>query len=254
MTNCFYEGRVRHERVSPHPHLFSYSLFMVFLDLSDLEAAFRRRWLWSTKGPNIAWFRREDHLGNPEDSLSECVKDFVEDETGDRPTGPIRLLTHLRYFGFVMNPVSFYYCYDKSGEFVENVVAEINNTPWGERHCYVVSRGHEDAADARLHSAFRKDFHVSPFMSLDQEYSWIFTQPGETATVHMENWEAGRQIFSADLTLRKRDISGWSAAAMLVKHPLMTVRVIAAIYWQAFKLWRKRTPYYPHPSALTAKS
>ncbi|MEI2421818.1 DUF1365 family protein, partial [Arthrospira platensis SPKY2] len=106
---------------------------MVCLDLAELDTVFRGRWLWSTQRPALAWLRREDHLGDPAHSLDESVRRLVAERTGRRPAGPIRLLAHLRYFGHCFNPVSFYYCYDAAGERVETIVAEVNNTPWGER-------------------------------------------------------------------------------------------------------------------------
>ena len=118
-----------------------------------------------------AWFRRADHLGPAERSLDESVRDLVEARLGWRPGGPIRLLTHLRYFGLVMNPVSFYYCFNACEERVEAVVAEVTNTPWRDRHCYVL-----DLRDVPLSKMPRarhaKELHVSPFLEMDLEYRW----------------------------------------------------------------------------------
>ncbi|MEZ5364268.1 MAG: DUF1365 domain-containing protein [Bryobacterales bacterium] len=189
MNSALYEGSVRHHRLAPVGREFRYRLFQVYLDLSELDTVFRGRWLWSTKRPNLAWFRREDHLGDPRKPLDTAVRDLVEQESGRRPAGPIRLLTHLRYFGYVMNPVSFYYCFDERDEHVDAIVAEIHNTPWGERHCYVLTASaNENGAEKRLFR-FAKQFHVSPFMSMNQTYGWRFNKPGEVLAVHMENFE-----------------------------------------------------------------
>jgi DUF1365 family protein len=144
-------------------HAFGYGLFMAYLDLAELDEVFAGRWLWSTSRPALARFRRGDHLGDGGAPLDAAVRSLVEGETGERPAGPIRLLTQLAYLGYCFNPVSFYYCFDAAGERVVTIVAEVNNTPWGERHCYVLdARG-----GAGLAFAPRKALHVSPFMPMD---------------------------------------------------------------------------------------
>ena len=136
--SCLYLGRVWHRRSKPRPHAFSYRLYFVYLDLDELPRLFDGRWLWSAQGFNLAWFRRHDHLGPPERPLKLAVADLVEQRLGFRPTGPIRLLTQIRYLGVAMNPVSFYYCFAPGGAQLQAVVAEVHNTPWNERHCYVL--------------------------------------------------------------------------------------------------------------------
>ena len=140
MQSCIYEGRVKHSRKKPVAHSFAYRIFYMYLDLAELDSVFRGRWFWSACRRALARFRREDHVGPVDEPLDQTIRCLVKDETGAEPTGPIRLLTHLSYFGYCFNPVSFYYCYDSTGEEVETVVAEVSNTPWGERCCYVLPR------------------------------------------------------------------------------------------------------------------
>jgi DUF1365 family protein len=234
--------------MTPVEHAFEYRLFMMYLDLSELERVFSGRWFWSTRRAALARFRREDHLGDPGQPLDEAVRDLVESETGHRPAGAVRLLTNLRYFGYGFNPVSFYYCYGQTGEHVEAVVAEGNNTPWGERHCYVMAtEGQPGHPEPWRHSPTKR-MHVSPFMPMDIEYAWRLGPPADTLNVHMENHRQGQKLLDATLRLERRAISAPALARVLLQYPLMTLKVIAAIHWQALRLWLKRVPIFDHPA------
>jgi DUF1365 family protein len=188
-------------------------------------------------------FRRRDYLGDPGRPLKEAVLDEVERSLGERPAGPVRLLTHVRAFGYVFNPVSFYYCFDRDGETLKAVLAEITNTPWGERHRYVVA-GQGQRASAR----FPKAFHVSPFFPMAQTYAWSFSRPADRLSVGMTNEQDGQTVFRATLTLKRRALSPQQLARVALALPLMGFLVHAAIYLQALRLWLKRVPFFPHPA------
>ena len=264
LQSAIYEGVVRHRRTAPRTHELSMPLFMMYLDLAELDSVFKGRWLWSTRRANVSWMRRADYLGDPATPLDEAVRQRVEQELSWRPAGPIRVLTHLRYFGYAFNPVTFYYCFDAAGTQVQAVVAEITNTPWKERHAYVLD-ARTSGLDARAPFDFAKVFHVSPFMRMEQRYRWRFSAPGKTLLVQMDNLEvphdesggkvAGTpaKLFDATLTLRRREISGLSLARVLVIYPLMTVQVIAAIYFHALLLRLKGVAYVPHPDMPAAR-
>jgi hypothetical protein len=245
-ASAIYVGDVRHRRFEPVRHDFRYDLFMMYLDLEELGWVFDGRPLWSRHRPAPARFKRSDYLGDPRQPLDDAVRDEVQKQTGRRPAGPIRLLTHLRYFGYCYNPVSFYYCFDARSARVEAVLAEINNTPWNERHRYVLNT--RPAERSPLRSRFPKIFHVSPFMDMNLEYDWLFTEPGRRLVVHMQNLRDGRRMFDATLSLSRREISSRSLNLALLRHPFMTLKVIAAIHFQAARLRLKGCSFFPHPS------
>jgi DUF1365 family protein len=248
LESCIYEGRVRHRRFAPRPHAFDYDVHMLFLDLGELDAVFEDRWLWSTRRAAPVRWNRADYLGDPRRPLDECVRDLVETQSGGRPEGPVRMLTNPRYFGYGFNPVSFYYCWDREGRSLETIVAEVSNTPWGERHPYVLDlRTADRSTPGSLRWQFGKAFHVSPFMPMELDYDWRFTSPGDSVSVHMENLQRGERIFDATLSLQRRAIDGLTLASVLARRPLMTATVVAAIHWQAARLWMKRVPFHEHP-------
>lgn len=246
-ASAIYTGWVRHRRHAPRPHAFRYRLFQPCLDLDELDRVFDRRWFWSVGRRNLAEFRRSDYLGDPAVPLKEAVLARVESATGRRPSGPVRLLTHLRYFGYCFNPVSFYYCFDPAGERVETIVAEVTNTPWHQTHNYVLAPTGDEGANGHHVWRFPKAFHVSPFMGMDMDYEWQFTDPGRRLGVHMVNHRGGEILFDATLTLERRPIDAANRRRALMQFPLMTGKVVAAIYWQALKLWWKGVPFHPHP-------
>ncbi len=222
---------------------------MMYLDLAELDQVFAGRWLWSSSRRTIAEFRRSDHLGDPSEPLDVSVRRLLRDEGHDFSSGPIRLLTQLRYFGYVFNPVSFYFCFDAE-EQLQSVVAEVNNTPWGERHCYVLEAKHfANGSDPRL---IPKVFHVSPFMPMDQHYAWRLKTPTERLTMHMQNLKQGEAVFDVTMQMKRKPITRGSLAMQLMRFPLMTQKVIASIYWEALRLWIKGCPFIPHPSKAAA--
>jgi DUF1365 family protein len=247
-ASAIYRGRMRHRRHAPHPHTFGYPIAQLLIDLDEVDDLFTGRWLWSVGRRNLAEFRRSDYLGDPAQPLAEAVRDRIAQALGHAPPGPIRLLTHLRYAGHVFNPVSFYYCYGADGQTLEAIVAEITNTPWKERHAYVLPVEQADAQGRALSWTFDKQFHVSPFMQMDCEYRWRLTAPGEDLHVHMQVWRQGERQFDADLILQRHRLDGRGLAGVLLRYPLMTFKVVAAIHWQALRLWLKRTPVHDHPS------
>jgi DUF1365 family protein len=247
MQSALYHGWVSHRRRTPRANAFRYRMFMVWLDLEELSEAFRGRWLWSTSRRALARFRRSDYLAPHDRPLDVAVRDLVEAKTGRRPAGAVRMLTHLRYFGHCFNPVTFYYCYDAADR-LETLVAEITNTPWHERHQYVLPVADAEADRQAYRWGFDKRFHVSPFLPMEMAYEWRLDAPGESLGVNMRALSAGAEVFAATLALRRRPLTGTALAAALAAFPFLTLRVVFLIHWQALKLWLKRTPFHVHPA------
>ncbi|MGE3965523.1 MAG: DUF1365 domain-containing protein [Planctomycetota bacterium] len=245
MKSCLYEGQVRHRRFGPVAHDFTARVLLFYVDLAELDAGLlpwidtERRW---------APFRllRADHVGGPAEALEESIRTLVAKRTGHHPTGPIRLLTHLRCFGHCFNPVSFFYVFSADDRTVETIVAEVSNTPWRERHLYLVTPT-ADSTGSRLRERFPKEFHVSPFMGMDLEYDWSFSAPGRRLAAHFVNLEAGTPLFDATLSLTRKPCSRRTLLSAMVRYPFLSQRVLLAIYWQAFRLWWKKAPFFPHP-------
>lgn len=249
-ASAIYRGTVRHRRFSPKNHEFSYDVFMMYLDTEELEEIFSLSPFWSTKPWAIARFKRTDfHIDNNSrtrntklPSLDESIRNTVEQATGSRPKGPIRMLINLRYWGYSINPISTYYCFDEWQRLVA-IVAEVKNTPWNERHAYVLSG---DDFSQKQQCTFAKKFHVSPFNPMAMHYQWQSTTPAKTLAIHLENWQDGTLVMDATMALHRQPIDRKSLHRILIHFPFMTVKILLAIYWQALKLYVKRIPVFSH--------
>jgi len=241
-ASAIYEGVVVHRRTESREHAFRYRLRMMYIDLGELPELFDGHPLWSARRPALGWFRRSDYLGDPAVPLDEAVRGLVAERTGYRPDGPVRVLTNLRCFGHCFNPVSFYYCFDRAGAQVQAIVAEVTNTPWGERHAYV---------SRELESRHAKQLHVSPFFALDYEYELRLGVPGERLEVSIGSDRDGRRAFDATLALERRPLTRSALTAMLLAHPPVSMKVSAAIYAQALRIRMKGIPVQPHPREVT---
>ena len=248
MNSALYVGHVRHARRRPVEHVLRWPLYMLYLDLAELPQAARPWPLLSTR-PALLWFRRADHSGDPARSLAEAIRALVHERLGFTPTGTVRLLTHPRTFGLAFNPVSFFYCFAADGVTLEAIVAEINNTPWNQRHCYVF-----DARGGALTFEVPKVFHISPFLGMDLTHRFRFAVPGERLGVGVENLGPDGAGFTAGLAMERRPLTGRALLGALVTHPFMTLSVLAGIYGHALMLWLRRVPYHRHPDDPKAAS
>ena len=248
MQSAIYSGVVRHRRLTPRFHGFRYRLFMLYLDLAELPELLAGSSLCSTHPLAVCRYRREDFLGDPELPLDQAVRDLVENDTGQRPAGPIRLLTNLRYFGVLTNPISCYYCFDESGTRVETLVAQVTNTPWRERHAYVLP---VDPDEKIQRTEFDKQMHVSPFNPMAMHYAWKSRQPGSRLGIHLELLDGDAKQFDATLALKRSEMSASSLRRMVWSYPWMSLKILVAIYWEALRLAIKRVPFHAHTAPLS---
>lgn len=216
---------------------------MMYLDLDELDAVLALTSLWSKKRWRPVRFERSDFLGDAAVPLKESVQQRIYQETGRRYNGPIRMLANLRYFGFNINPICCYYCFDEQ-QVLQDIVVEVTNTPWDERQSYVL-RCDPEKPYQRIN--FEKKMHVSPFNPMDMCYLWTSNTPAQMLSLNLETQQHGDTHVDATLTLKRSEIDAGSLRLILLQHPWMTAKVAAAIYWQAIKLWIKRTPFYHHP-------
>ncbi|MEN1729719.1 MAG: DUF1365 domain-containing protein, partial [Pseudomonadota bacterium] len=168
MDNALATGTVWHRRRAPRTHEFRYKLYFSLLDLDQLDQTFGLSRLWSLNRFNLVSLRRRDYIEPFDVPLADAARSRVESELSFRPNGRIRMLTHLRQWGFCFNPVTFYFCdHDQK---LAVIIAEVHNTPWNERRAYVLDARKQPGPDYRFE--FDKDFHVSPFLPMDVAYDW----------------------------------------------------------------------------------
>ena len=250
MKSAFYRGSVRHSRFQPVEHSFRFPLCMAYFDLDEVQEALGPRWLWSYNRANLASFRRKDYFGPPDRPLKECIQEAVHAQTGTRPDGPVRLLTHPRYWGVRMNPISLYYCFAKNGVDLDAVVGEVTNTPWDERHIYILSAPGTSPGRSIV-SRTPKSFHVSPFMGMELDYAWNLSYPESSLSLEIANLDRkGERLFDVELNLERTEWTPRHCRRALWQYPFQTAQVALGIYFQALKLFMKKAPFHSHPGSL----
>tara|TARA_X000001036_G_scaffold416969_1_gene434500 strand:+ start:78 stop:845 length:768 start_codon:yes stop_codon:yes gene_type:complete len=244
-----YTGTVRHRRYTPFESEFSYPVFMLYLDINDLENVINQSIFWNVNKPAIVSFNRKDFHGEDDVDLDTAVRNTVEDRVGNRPEGKIRMLAHLRYFGFCFNPVTFYYCFNHNDDSVDYVLAEVTNTPWKERYAYVLSASQVNNK-TEIKSNMKKELHVSPFWDMNHMYDWVFSSPQKKLNVFMKNFKDGKHVFDASLSMDRTEMTRKNLIKSIFRYPFITIKVVFWIHFQAFILWLRGATFFTHPSKV----
>ena len=242
MRSRLYVGHVMHHRLTEPQHRFRYRVYYHLIDLDELDMLDGRLRLFGYRRARPVRFRDADHLDAQGRPLSEHVRQYLIGQGVTTSIARIELLTQCRVFGFVFNPVSFFYCFS-ADEVLAAIVAEVHNT-FGERHCYLLRAG-ETAVGNHWHE--KKVFHVSPFMTLAGTYEFEMGMPGERLAIRIDLGRGGSKVFTSRLALEARPLTDAALAGLLLRYPLMPHAVLAAIHRQAFALWRKGLTYHPKP-------
>ena len=245
MRNAIYTGFIIHNRTAPKPHKFQYKLRMFFLDIDNLTNTFKNIPFVSINKINLISFYRKNYFPSKTNlSLREEIEEEIKRRGYDSMPKKIYILTHLSYLGFCYNPVSFYYCYDAQDNLIY-FLSEVNNTPWNERHIYfqqIVNNG----INAWVHD---KEFHVSPFLPINLQYSWKINEPNEQVRISLA-CIANATVFRATLKLVRSKIDFANCLSIFVVSPLTTLLIVLKIYWQALWLYIKKIPFYQHPNRI----
>lgn len=245
--HAIYEGRISHTRLKPKAHKFSYAIRLLFIDLDNIQHAFKDSFFWSFNKPNLACFLRKDYFGNKKDNLKNSIIKLLTKRLGILSIRKVFLLTNARYFGYCFNPVSFYYCYDQNKK-LEAIVTHITNTPWNENYAYV----HDCRKQTKTIKRFKlkKNFHVSPFMPMNIQYEWSFNEPSDQIMIDMNNLQKKSFIFNVHLSLTRLEMNKQNLNKILFTFPSETFKTILAIYWNALLLRLKNIPFYSHPNKI----
>ena len=243
MENAVYRGELFHHRILPVQHAFKYAHACLFADIESIPAIAELSPLVSVEKPNLLSFYRQDFLPS-ERTLHQEVCGRIHQETGRAFGGQVFLLANWRTCGVTMNPLALFYCFE--GEALRYVVGEVHNTPWNERYVYVLV-----VADTPLTS--KKNFHVSPFMPMGLRYGWGVDTPGKSLKVSINADQQGKKLFSVVMSLNAQPMTKSALHYSIGSFPMMAVRTLMLIYYQAFRLWLKRVPIYFHPSKKKGK-
>lgn len=243
LNSCIYQGKVFHKRFSPKQHSFSYNLFFLAIDLDELPILSGLSKYFKVNRFAPLSFRCSDYLNHQQQISKADIWLKVQELGGDDLQGRVLFIGQMRCFGLYFSPINTYYCYDLDGK-LAYLLAEVSNTPWNERHYYLIAIESEQIC--------AKSFHVSPFMDLAMKYHWRINEPAEQLHLAIENYHQ-QKLFSASIAMKRQEFSNENLRNNLLSIPWMTAKTLLGIYWQALKLFCKGVPYIAHSTIPNAK-
>lgn len=239
-----YTGKVWHRRLLPFEHLFHYRMLMIAVDLNNLADVFTSKMLLTYNQAGILALRDRDHFPESAHSLRDNIVAMLPAAIAAKPY-KILLISQLAHFGFAFNPISFFVISSAENDQILGLILEVHNTPWGERHYYqLFDIQHQQDV---VHAKFDKVLHVSPFLSMDFSYVFSLRKSASGLSIKMENWHDEVQHFNAGIVLDHHPLERRHIILQLLRHPFSPIKTVAAIYWQALKLWLKGAKFFPHP-------
>lgn len=242
-ASALYTGKVVHQRHTPVRHRLEYRVFSLMVDLDEPDRLDKRLRLFGHNRFALFSLMDRDYGDGKGGDLRDYVRTRLAQAGIDDASGPVRLLCYPRVLGYVFNPLSVYYCYRVDGT-LGAVIYEVNNTH-GERHSYVIAV-EEKQERAAIRQACDKRFFVSPFLPMDCRYRFHLQPPGERLALFIHQTHRGKPILDAWVVGRRRELTDAALLRAALSIPLLTVKVISAIHWEALKLWLKRLPVFKH--------
>ena len=241
--SAIYEGTVTHRRARPKRHRLKYRIFMLLLDLDEMEGVTKRLRSLSFRKFNLFSFHERDHA----DGSGAPLRDWVEKQLAqggmDLNGGAIRLLAIPRILGYGFNPISVWFCHDRDGQ-LKALLHEVHNT-FGERHSYLIPV--ERIEQEPIRQSRGKTFHVSPFLAMDLRYDFQITPPADSLMLAIRVSDADGLVLTASFRARRTELTDAALLSVFVRIPLLTLKVIGGIHWEALRLWWKGLRIYPHP-------
>ncbi|MGL4634659.1 MAG: DUF1365 domain-containing protein [Beijerinckiaceae bacterium] len=247
-----YLGKVMHARMKPKTHRFNYSVYALVIDVARLDEANRASHLFSVNRFNLLSFHERDHGAGNGASLKEHASTLLTDAGVSQPLSRVLLMCYPRVLGFTFNPIAVYFCYNDA-DALTGIIYEVRNT-FGDMHTYVAPVKAGELSEAGIRQERQKLFHVSPFMDMDMHYKFRLRPPTDDLSIRILETDSAGPILAATFVGRRKDLTSGTVAGAFLRIPLLTLKVVGGIHWEAMKLWFKGIRFFTRPTPPPATS